>query len=182
MTTLTIVKGSTYRDTLRWATGECVLKPCTISSLVPLTITCVDHGLIDGWHVQIENYEYLPARNRYPISLLTPDTFSLPCVNGGAFRTGAAQLRYYTPVDMDGYTARMQIRDRVGGELLVELTTENGGITLDNVDKLITREIPADVTAALATRRGVYDFEMVSGDYVVKIDSGTVVIQDEVTV
>jgi hypothetical protein len=90
-------------------------------------------------------------------------------------------IRALTPVDLSGYTARMHIRDKVGGTLLLELTTENGRIEVDDILKEIRRTISADDTADITWRKGVFDLEMVQVDYVIKIDSGTVDVADEVT-
>ena len=67
------------------------------------------------------------------------------------------------PVDLTGFTARMQLRPSIASEsVLLDLTTENGGLVLGGVTgevKMIFRE--AD-TVSLA-RGGVYDLELVDG-------------------
>lgn len=181
MSTINIVKGSTYRDTLRWASSLCLLKACTVVATAPVRISCTAHGVVDGWNVQIENHVNFNPKTFYAVKVIDANTLEISCVNGAAFKAGAAVLRYNAPVDMAGYTARMKIKDKVGGTVLAELTTANGRIVIDNVAKTIVREIPADVTAALAAKKGVFDLEMIQGTYVTKIDSGTVTIANEVT-
>lgn len=181
MSILKITKGATYRDTLRWAGGACVLKSATLIAAAPVRFECVDHGLLDGWPVQIEGSSNISSKKTFPAKVLDSDTFEISCMNGAGFNGGSVQLRYHPPIDMDGYTALMQIRNKAGGIVLVELSTANGRITIDNAERTITREIPASVTANLTAKSGAYDMEMVQGDYVVKIDSGTVKIVDEIT-
>lgn len=83
-------------------------------------------------------------------------------------------------INLTGYTARMQIRQRVGGDVLTTLTTENGGITLGGAAGTITLTISATNTAAI-TMDGVYDLEMVSGSTVTRLLQGSVTLSKEVT-
>ena len=176
MAVLKITKGSTFRDVLRWGSGETVFKRGTLAASAPITVTCTGHGLVDGWPIQVEEHPNISATKYHLVSVVNSGTFILPKLNGTSYKSGIYTLRWAAPVDLTGYTARMQIKDKVGGTVICTPT-----ITLNNTAKTITREISAATTAALTAKRGVYDLEMVNGDYVVKIDSGTVVIADEVT-
>lgn len=106
-------------------------------------------------------------------------------MNGVKFKAGDVVLRVRAPVELAGYQARMQIRDKVNGVVLLEMTSAAPAgqprIVVDDTTKTIVREIPASVTEALEWKRGVFDLEMFSGDYVVKIDSGAVSVREEVT-
>jgi hypothetical protein len=87
-----------------------------------------------------------------------------------------------TPVDLTGYTARMQIRKKTNStDKIVDLTTENGGIVLGGVDGTVAVTIAASVTAAIVERSGVYDLELVQGTYVRNILGGAVEFIEEVT-
>lgn len=183
-----IIKGSTYRDTLRWATSECVLKPISAVTAMPAArFTCAGHGLVDGWRGSIEGHRSIEEKMSFSLRVIDDNTFEIPCLNAAGFRaqTSPLTLRYNAPVDMDGYSARMQIKDKVGGNVLLELTSAAAAgearIIIDNAARTIVREIPASVTEAIAWKRGFYDLEMVSGDYVIKIDTGSVTVGDEVT-
>ena len=178
-----ITRGSTYNDTMQWGTSEYRLLPCTLNATAPVTIDCVGHGLVEDWPVSIENHPRIDESETYPVHVIDADHLELTGVNGVKFApTRSVVLRAAVPTDMSGYTARMHIRDKVGGTLLLELTTENGGITLDNAAKKIHRTISAEDTAALTVKKAVYDLEMVSGDYVIKIDADIFEIGNEVTV
>lgn len=101
---------------------------------------------------------------------------------------GATEVRTFTwktsagtPIDLTGYTARMQLRPMLTSETkLLDLTTENGGITLGGVNGTVVVTISASQTAAL-TRGGVYDLELVNGPIVTRFVQGTVSISKEVT-
>jgi hypothetical protein len=88
------------------------------------------------------------------------------------------------PVNLTGYTARMQVRKTVNDSVkLLDLTTENGAIVLGGALGTITITGLATDTAAIASgiKSGVYDLELVSGAVVTRLLEGTVEIRDEVT-
>lgn len=87
------------------------------------------------------------------------------------------------PIDITGYTARMQIRQTVGSVgFEVELTTENGGITLGGALGTVDLLISATATAALDFLAAVYDLELVSPTSIVtRLVKGSVVLDKEVT-
>lgn len=85
-------------------------------------------------------------------------------------------------VDLTGLTARMQIRPTSQGDLLVSLTTENGGITLGGEDGTIDLLISAADTSAFTWTKAVYDLEIVYPDARVRrLLSGNVTLSREVT-
>lgn len=94
-----------------------------------------------------------------------------------------------TPIDLAGWTARMQVREQVNSpDTLVSLTTENGRITLNygNDDGTILLELESDDTAALPAtvydNKFVYDLEMVpSPNKVVRLMKGKLKVSLEVT-
>lgn len=84
-------------------------------------------------------------------------------------------------MNLTGYTARMQIRQRLTGDILIELTTANGRISLGGTAGTITLEISAADTSAI-TLDGVYDLELVSGSGIVsRLLQGSVTLSKEVT-
>lgn len=86
-------------------------------------------------------------------------------------------------VDLTGCTARLQVRATVNSPIkLIELTTENGGITLGGTSGTIELHFaPADTEGA-NWRDGVYDLEIVmGGGYVRRLLSGVVLLDPEVT-
>ena len=70
----------------------------------------------------------------------------------------------------------------MGGAVLLSLTTENGGIALDDGGKVIEISITAAQTEALTKSAGVYDLELVSpGGVVTALLEGAVSVASEVT-
>lgn len=88
-----------------------------------------------------------------------------------------------TPIDLTGYTARMQIRRRTTSQQLVDtLTTENGKITLGGAEGTITLNLSATETAALPAAQHQYDLELVSsGGEVTRLLMGYFVVRQEMT-
>lgn len=86
-------------------------------------------------------------------------------------------------VDLQGFTARMQVRATLeAAAALIELNTGNGRIVLGGSAGTITLSISATDTAALTAGRGVYDLELVSGSGVVdRLLQGVATISRNVT-
>jgi hypothetical protein len=89
-----------------------------------------------------------------------------------------------TPVNLTGYMARMQIREKIKSpNYIINLTTENGGIVITNATNgEFSIEIPANVTASMDFKTAVYDLEFVSPSGIVtRLFQGTVTLSPEVT-
>lgn len=87
------------------------------------------------------------------------------------------------PVDLTGYTARMQIRAEVEStSVMLSLTTQNGGISLGGVAGTIELFI-SDINTSTVTTEGVYDLEIVDGsnNEVTRVLKGKVRLDKEVT-
>lgn len=101
---------------------------------------------------------------------------------------GATEVRTFTwktsdgtPLNLTGYTARMQIRPSVSSsEITLELTTENGGIALGGALGTVVVTMSATQTSAMS-RPGVYDLELVNGPVVTRFIQGGVTVSREVT-
>jgi hypothetical protein len=89
------------------------------------------------------------------------------------------------PILFRGYTARMQVRDNNTAEtLILELTTENGGIELGDTDGSIALYVSDDVMIGIPEGIYLYDLELVapSADlFVYKILQGNFAVRSEVT-
>jgi|688.fasta_scaffold1407272_2 hypothetical protein len=87
-----------------------------------------------------------------------------------------------TPVNLTGYSARMQVRPETdSATVLVELTTENGRLALGGAAGTIDMEIEAEVTATI-DRDGVYDLEIYNNaGKVYRVIKGRFVLEPEVT-
>lgn len=100
------------------------------------------------------------------------------------------------PVNLTGYTARMQVRESFASKVKVfELTTENGHIALGGTDGIVTMELPAAASAAVAinptktawidgkqAQQLVFDLEMISAaGAVTRLIQGAALFVPEVT-
>ena len=194
MTDLTIVKGKTFARALRWEAPPIVYKPITgVSQTAPAVVSCVGHGVPNGWRiavVSVKGMVQINAKNDPPkpkdyvvATVIDANTLELNAVNAADFRQylSGGYVQYNTPVDLTGMTARMSIKDKVGGTELYRLDTTNGRIVIDNAAKTITFTISADATAAFTFTKAVYDLEIVSGTVVTLLMYGNVIVTDEVT-
>ena len=111
----------------------------------------------------------MPA-TRYDITIEQGATFSLVIT----WRNAAGAL-----VDLTGYTAKMDIRQSVGGTLIKALAS-GSGITLGGAAGTITLTISATDTAAMTTD-GVYDLELTSAGVVTRLIEGKVWLSEQVT-
>lgn len=87
------------------------------------------------------------------------------------------------PVNLTGYTAKMQVRQSVASEeVLLELSTTNGKIQLTPLTGTITLVFSAATTAAINWKRGKYDLELTSADgTVTRLIEGEINISKEIT-
>lgn len=94
------------------------------------------------------------------------------------------ELDKVTPINLTNFEARMQIRPTAeSSTVLVELTTENGRITISPVLGKIALDIPNSITNTLPpTKDAVYDIELVNVDgRVIRLAEGKVTIKIQVT-
>ena len=203
---LIIQQGKTYSLVIRWETEPIVFKPITAISLAAGAprLTVAGHGCPAGWRAAVTrvkspkqiNAENNPpkASDYRPVTVIDANTVEFNDLapfddNGNEWPayTDGGFLQYNTPVDITGYSARMKIKDKVGGTVLA--STEAGDsplnvltITLDAANKTITLSIAATATDDFAWTKGVYDLEMVSPTGVVTtILSGKIAVTKEVT-
>jgi len=88
------------------------------------------------------------------------------------------------PVNLTGCTAKMRVKDKVGSTtVLLELTTENGGIVLGGTSGSIEFcKLTAAATSLITWTTGVYDLKIIFPDATVKRKiAGNIVISPQVT-
>jgi hypothetical protein len=192
---ISIRQGGTFSLVLRWEAPPIVYKPITaITQSAPVRLTVPSHGVPTGWRVAVTNVKGMTEINAsansvkdadyHPATVVDSNTVEINEINAAGYKAyiSGGQLQYNTPVDLSGYSARMSIKDKIGGTELFSLTVLNGRITLDTTLKTISLTISATDTQAVTWKKGVYDLEMVSGTGVVTpILTGKVVVTQEVT-
>lgn len=184
---LHIVQGSTLRDTLRLMQPRYEYRPITAIGGSPLRLT-VDHGLAGNWLAWVEGVSGLQGVNRstrerpHRVTVVDADTLEINALSAFGLNPSGGQLIYKPPVDLTGAAARMQIRAQLGGQVLLELATDNGGLAITGPGT-ITRTLSATQTAALAWTDAVYDLEVQYPDGTVqRYLQGAVTVSREVTV
>lgn len=192
---LTIEQGASFEQVVRWETMPLKYRPISaIAQSGPVSITCPSHGAPNGWLAAVRDVKGMvelnaadnpPADNEFrPLTVIDANTVEFNEVSSASFKPyrSGGFLVYYTPKDLTGYTARMTIRDRIGGTALAELTSADSEILISTSNFTITIALSAVVTAAFAWTKGVYDLEMVSPTGVVtRIMAGNITLSKEST-
>ena len=196
---LTIRQGETFQRIVRWEKPPFVYKAITdITQAAPVQVTCPAHGLKTGWRAAVVsvdgmdeiNAPHTPPRDNefHQVTVMDDDTVTINDINSSDYSMYKSDgyLQFYTPVDLTGYTAEMEIKDRVGGTVLMTLSSgsPDNRIVVDDVNNTISLTIAAEDTASdvLAWTKGVWDLEMTSPTgQVTTLFSGNVSVVKEVT-
>jgi hypothetical protein len=183
-----IYQGSTFSEVLRWESSTPVFKNITaITKTAPVVVTAVAHGLVAGWRARISNaggMKEINSEDYTVITEVTTDTVTFGSINAAGYTTytTGGVLEYNQPVSLTGYTARMQLRTKLADTaFLLELTSANGGIVIDTVNKTILLTISAADTALLTFKSAVYSLEMVNGTTVIPLIYGNFTLESEIT-
>lgn len=198
---LDIQQGKTFQQTIRIETADITYKPITaITNTAPVKITAIGHGLKNGWRaavVSVKGMTQINAAKTPPdesdyhlVTVVDADNVEFNSINAADYSTytGGGYLQYNTPLDLTGYTVRMQIRDKIGGTVLASTETGDAPLntikaTVDAAENKILIEIAATDTAAFTWTKGVYDVELVSPTGVVISPlSGEAVVKKEITI
>lgn len=188
-----IYEGSTFQETYRWESQTKVYIPISaISQSAPCVITTqTAHNLPAGWRFRVVGAggmkDINSSQDNYYLATATPTTTTIEInsVNSlqyAAYTTGGV-VEYNQPVDLAGYTARMQVRPSVESSTVIhEATTQNGGILIDQTLKTIMIQIPATTTEQFDFETAVYSVELVSSTNIVTpFLTGNLVLVREVT-
>lgn len=186
-----VYQGSTFHEIFRWESSTKAYVPITqITKTAPVVITAPAHGLVPGWRARVTNVAGMKEINSatsdsyYTISEVTTDTVTINSVNAIAFTayTSGGVLEYNEPVDLTGYTARMQIREKITStEVIDTLTTETGEIIITPAENTIEIKLSATRTAAYTFNSAVYSLELVKAGVVIPFIAGSLALQREVT-
>lgn len=97
---------------------------------------------------------------------MTPIKYTLPdCWQGKTFEQPFVfKDSFGQEINLTGYTGRMQVRTSADAtDVIIELSSNNGRITIDEINGIVTLFISATDTAALAPGSFKYDLELVTG-------------------
>lgn len=190
-----LTKGSTYLHTIQWMEEDFAYLPIEgITKSAPVKIKATGHSLPDHWPVAVQSVKgmrELNAANDPPkgkdfmrVKVVDADHIELRNINALNFRDyeSGGVLVFHPKADLTGCTARMTIRDKVGGTELLTLTTANNRLKIDVAEGYIGIVLTAEDTAAILWKKGVFDLELIGADgKVTKVAAGTVTITDEIT-
>ena len=184
-----LYQGATFRETLRWESSTKAYRPINaITKSAPVQITATGHGVPEGWRFKVTNVTGMKEINSADVyhtaTVVDVDTLAINSVNALGFTdyVSGGVVEYNTPVDLAGVTARMQIREKLdSAEPILELTTANSGIVVDNTNKTISLFISDTVTADLDFTSAVYSVELIKAGDVIPFITGNISLVKEVT-
>lgn len=184
-----IYQGSTFREVLRWESSTKKYSPISgITKSAPIEITSASHGIPVGWRVLVTNVlgmKEINSTDKYQtVTSTTLDTVTFNDVNALAFTDyiSGGVLEYNLPNSLAGVTARMQIREKITSDTVIdELTTENGKLVIDDTAKTITIVVSAAATALYTFNSAVYSMELINGIEVTPFIYGDLTLQREIT-
>lgn len=190
---LVILQGATFSQLLQWCSSDAVHKLISAVAVgLPTLLTVPAHGLTARTPVWITNVkgprdintvDYRQAQPR-SASVVDVNTLALDFDSGSltGYQSGGV-LTYYPPINLTGYTARMQIRTAAGAPaVLLELNSTTGGIVITAATGTIERRIEAAATAALVFSQGLYDLSLTDASgFTTRLAEGAVSVAPEVT-
>lgn len=173
---LCVKKGETVAIPLRIATYTLIYKAITaITQSAPVTITATAHGLKNGWRAAVINVqgmrkinaEQIPPEGAayHPVTVVDANTVQFNTVSSADYHayTSGGYLVYHAPLDLSAYvSARMTVRDEVGGTQIVALSTADDTLEIDATTQTLWVLMDADVSAAITADEGVFDIELVN--------------------
>lgn len=173
-TTIHLKQGDSHALVLRIETDPIIYKTITaIAQSAPLRITAVGHGIINGQNAAVTNVKGMTEINGtandlqsadwHPATVVDPDTVEFNDVNGAGFKAyvSGGVLQYNTLMSLTGWDARLQVRNKKGGDdILLEMTTANGLLALDTTLRTVTIYFDAIDLTDIAWKKGYYDLEL----------------------
>lgn len=88
--------------------------------------------------------------------------------------------KHTTLFPLNGYVAKMQVRERLGGVVFTELSSPSNGMTINTTDSTITVTIPAADTAKYKSKM-IYDIKITSSNDVAYPCGGEINVSRTVT-
>jgi len=112
---------------------------------------------------------------------MTPGKVNFVCPQGSTFSRTLTYKLDDTPVNLSGYTARLQVREYHYSDDFIANLTSSSGITLGGSAGTITVSMAASATESFVPGDYVYDLEIVTGGTVTRLIEGKFTVTPEVT-
>lgn len=207
---ITIKQGKKFPLVIRAESLPFIRKPISAVSFTsgaPRITTTGSHGVKNGWRgyvTRVKGPTKLNAQNNpaepsdfQPMTVIDSTTVEFnevtPVDDQGnewpAYVSGGF-LEFFTPIDLNGKTARMKIRSKADKTSTLLASSEASDspldiltLAVDPVECTITLTIVATATDDLEWKSGYYDIELVgpTPDDVIELASGKVTVTKEVT-
>lgn len=167
-----------------WYLNLIYKQPAQITNIVgngtTVTVTA-DNGLTPGQIVDIDGV--IPSEfNLQNVTVATASASQFTVTNGatGLYISGGLAT---APYNITGFTARMQLRSLPDSpDVVLNLTTENGGIAITGPQGLIEVHATAAQTTAIDEGPYYYDIEIQSNSGIVtRVAQGQAIVSAEVT-
>ncbi|YCH23167.1 hypothetical protein M1D96_06585 [Pseudomonas sp. D1-3] len=165
---LPVTKGATLRKPLLLMQPAYTYRPITaIEQSAPLRLTVPAHGLTGDWPTWVEGSSWSAlnrdkGREAFRIAKrVDADTLEYNDLNGLGQRAQGGTLVYQLPVDLAGCSAVLLISPEVGQQ--IELTTENGGLAIAGLGRLLL-EMTAAQSAAITWTEARYNLDITFSD------------------
>lgn len=180
-----IYSGTSFNEVLRWESALKTYVPITnITNSAPVVITAPNNTIPNEWRVRLTNITGMTELNNsdtyYQVTGVSGNNLTINYINSLTFKPyiSGGIVEYNTPVNLTGYTAKMQIKDSANSTTLIkELTTQNGGIVINNTTKTIALNMSASETSALTFTNAYYALELISaGNQATFFCTGTITL------
>lgn len=190
---IVIKQGAQYQDAFHWY-GE--LQCQSIENVQvghPTLITITSHGMpaVSDTPIRIMNVKGARALNtgerecdRILATYVDANTFSVKVdTTHQRYKAGTGAIEWNIPKTLNGWSARMQIREDIDDETaLVDLTSDDNEISISVLDARVTFTIATAITETLDFVEGVYDLELVDPNgEATRLLEGKVTLSKEVT-
>lgn len=191
-----LFQGATYASSLQWCNPNPTFQIiANVQVGLPTLLTVPNHGLtgtnpIPAWITNVRGPSDLNTKGYRDVCprfvtvvdantlAVDFDSGSLPAWQGGGV------LTTYAPMNLTGYTARMQLRPAPGDQtVLLELNTTNGGIAIAGASGTIALLVTGAQTEAMTFTHCAYDLQLTAPDgvTVTRLAEGSVNVSQAVT-
>lgn len=86
------------------------------------------------------------------------------------------------PINLTGYSARMQVRQKKDSDqIFIDATTQNGKLVVTPLTGKVSLNLSASETSALKFESAVYDLELEANGVVTRLLEGTINLSKQVT-
>lgn len=182
-------QGSTFAEVIRWESPKKVYRSISnIAQSAPCIVTCSSHGVPDGWRAKLTNIVGMKELNSNEVyhvfTNVTSDALEINSVNSVGFSAyvSGGILEYNEPVNLVGFTAKMQLRASADSTEVIDTYTELDNILIDTSTCTVTIKVPAVTTANYSFSSAVYSLELTSPTQeVTLLTVGSISLVKEVT-